>query len=104
MASTQPIPVTRVISPSPTPTESSSTRDSYFSSTTKNRNGRITTTAPIQESPESSDPESSRARPRSRSPQIHRKDSSKKTTKPPPEPIKTDGHLDPSSAGMGSSY
>ncbi|KAH0346406.1 phosphatidate cytidylyltransferase, partial [Aureobasidium melanogenum] len=104
MASSQPIPVTRVISPSPTPTESSSARDSYFSSTTKNRNGRITTTAPIQESPESSDPESSRARPRSRSPQIHRKDSSKKSIKSPPEPIKTDGHLDPSSAGMGSSY
>lgn len=104
MASSQPIPVTRVISPSPTPGESSS-RDNYFGTATKKSNGHITTQAPISESPESSDPESSRARPRSRSPQIRRKDSSKKTLKSPPEPIKTDGHLDPNSMlGMGSSY
>ncbi|KAI5238521.1 hypothetical protein E4T42_08948 [Aureobasidium subglaciale] len=104
MPSPQPIPVTRVISPSPTPTESSS-RDSYFAGTTKRPNGRISPSqAPIAESPESSDPESSRARPRSRSPQLHRKDSSKKIAKSIPEPIKTDGHLDPSSAGMGKTY
>ncbi|KAI5235428.1 hypothetical protein E4T43_09268 [Aureobasidium subglaciale] len=104
MASPQPIPVTRVISPSPTPTESSS-RDSYFAGTTKKRNSRISPSqAPIAESPESSDPESSRARPRSRSPQLHKKDSSKKIAKSIAEPIKTDEHLDPSSAGMGKSY
>ena len=104
MASAQPIPETRVISPSPTPTESSSARDSYFTGTTKKRNGRVKSPPSIAESPESSDPESSRARPRSRSPKFSKKDSARKIPKSPPEPIKTDGHLDPSSAGMGSSY
>ncbi|THZ73817.1 hypothetical protein D6C84_09581 [Aureobasidium pullulans] len=104
MASAQPIPETRVISPSPTPTEPSSARDSYFTSTTKKRNGRVKSPPSIAESPESSDPESSRARPRSRSPKLSKKDSARKIPKSPPEPIKTDGHLDPSSAGMGSSY
>ena len=105
MASSQPIPETRVISPSPTPSESSA-RDSYFQP--KKTNGRPPKPATIDESPEAphdaSDPELSRARARSRSPQIQKKASSKALPKTTEDKDKTNGHLKPSSAGMGTSY
>lgn len=125
MASSQyQIPGTpRVISPSPTPSESSA-RDSYFpSSKLSNGNGKISSTEPIPEAAESdtSDPELSRARARSRSPQITRKMSRQKSglaavsvktgmpsaaaSKPGKTPEEPNGHLSPTSAqGLGSSY
>ncbi|CAK3746520.1 CTP-dependent diacylglycerol kinase 1 [Lecanosticta acicola] len=73
MASQYQVPSTpRVISPSPTPSETSG-RDGYFPPTTRSKTQRLSSVDPIDESHEENDPELSRARSRSRSPQIERR-------------------------------
>ena len=68
MASQYPIPKTpRVISPTPTPSETSG-KDSYFPPTTRSKATRKSSVGPIQENHEDDDPELRRARSRSRSP------------------------------------
>ena len=65
----------RVISPSPTPSETSG-KDGYFPPTTRSKTQRLSSVDPIEEHGEGQediDPELSRARSRSRSPQIERK-------------------------------
>lgn len=65
----------RVISPSPTPSESS-TKDGYFPPTTRSKTQRLSSVESIEEHAEKheeNDPELSRARSRSRSPQIERR-------------------------------
>ncbi|GAB7349267.1 hypothetical protein MBLNU459_g8415t1 [Dothideomycetes sp. NU459] len=130
MASSQyQIPDTpRVISPSPTPSESGA-RDSYFTSSKRSTaNGHMLAGAePIPEAAESdhSDPDLSRARSRSRSPQIVKRVSRRTSGLGPaagaraavPSAAATssktagrtaessNGHLSPTSAqGLGSSY
>ena len=124
-------PTPRVISPSPTPSEQSG-RDGYFPPTTRSKatSGRLGSVEPIEEHVDQheDDPELSRARSRSRSPQMERKQmrqmnggittSSKAGMQPAatrrkkPEEIKAPngqayGFLSPDSAyprGMGSAY
>lgn len=125
-----PVPATpRVISPSPTPSETNKS-DSYFGSVSAN--GHISSPETIAEDVETdvlSDPEMQRARSRSRSPQMVRKQSkrgevvrttsakaglptlsaSKPTRRKPDQTgekksSETNGHLSPQSAGFGSAY
>lgn len=137
MAASQPqVPATpRVISPSPTPSEHNA-KDGYFGPETRSKTSHVTSVEPIEEHEDgdnsSDDPELSRARTRSRSPQIERRPtrqtngtalapgaktgSSKTTRKQKPEPITkppkgaadANGFLSPSDAyrgsGFGSSY
>ncbi|KAK5005609.1 hypothetical protein LTR28_007500 [Elasticomyces elasticus] len=70
--------VPRVIPPSPTPSESGSTKDGYFASATRTTaSTRLTSPEPIDEDAgeqsSGSDPELKRARPRSRSPHVGRR-------------------------------
>lgn len=125
-----PIPATpRVISPSPTPSETNKT-DSYFGSVSAN--GHISSPETISEDAETdstSDPELQRARSRSRSPQVPRKvpprmngetltsakasvpdHAATKPTRRKPDVVvekkstESNGHLSPQSAGFGSAY
>jgi len=134
MTSQYQIPATpRVISPSPTPSDSAH-RDGYFS--TRGTNGSISSPAPIAEASErdekdtATEPELERARSRSRNPALLRRKhtiemnrieaSSTKSAMPPaaasrptrrkPEPLaqvngtQSNGHLSPQSAGYGRDY
>lgn len=117
-----------VISPSPTPSEHSA-RD-YFASSKATANGRLSSAEPIvEEDAALDDPELSRARPRSRSPQLQKKLSKRvlaldstsapyATSKPvrrkpdsiaisqPDDEPQLNGHLSPASAvqGLGREY
>ncbi|KAK4503573.1 hypothetical protein PRZ48_004488 [Zasmidium cellare] len=122
----------RVISPSPTPSESS-TKDGYFPPATRSATKRLSSVDRIEEheAGHEEDPELSRARSRSRSPQIERKPTRmtmnggissgaastmtvNKPTRRKPEEVKTpngapkeNGFLSPASAnpqGFGSAY
>ncbi|KAK4543186.1 hypothetical protein LTR36_005736 [Oleoguttula mirabilis] len=75
MSSKSQIPPTpRVISPSPTPSESSS-RDGYFPNPTRSKTARLSSVEPIEEQAGDSNEDSDldRARARSRSPKLERK-------------------------------
>jgi len=116
MSTSRPIipPTPCIISPSPTPSDAVNKKDDYFSSPAAN--GRLSSPDSISESAENaSDPELSRARPRSRSPNLTRttpkvdgRPVRRKSEKLPSQ--KTDGgsngFLSPENAiqGMGAKY
>jgi diacylglycerol kinase (CTP) len=98
---TQSVPATRVISPSPTPNDACTNRDSYFGRTS----GTHTTGLSSSTGNDTLETEHGRARPRSRSPQLHRNISSSTTTTDKDHDQSEQQHLSPKSAGgMGSSY
>ncbi|EMD00650.1 hypothetical protein BAUCODRAFT_28994 [Baudoinia panamericana UAMH 10762] len=77
MTSQYQIPSTpRVISPSPTPSDTSS-KDGYFTYQTRSKTARLGSVEPIEEGAD--DPELARARARERSPQLERVPTSKQT-------------------------
>ena len=121
------VPATpRVISPSPTPSERN--KDGYFGPETRSKVARVSSVVePIEEHEDANntsedDPELSRARTRSRSPQIERhasrlnglsqtasrKKAPEPVSKPPNGAAKSNGFLSPADAyrdfGFGSSY
>ncbi|GAB7337853.1 hypothetical protein MBLNU457_4250t1 [Dothideomycetes sp. NU457] len=112
MSASQPVipPTPRVISPSPTPSEALNRKDDYFSSPATS--ARLNSPDSIAEDVENtSDPELSRARPRSRSPNLTRTysktDGKPVRRKPEKQPSQkadkeTNGFLSPES--MGARY